>query len=68
MLIETLNVLRCPYCGGRLSLVDSLFESDARLVLEAIRGLRFARRARLRAHRKGVRIDREALKAAGFPL
>src|SRR6185295_14670506 len=25
MLIETLDVLRCPYCGGRLSLVDSLF-------------------------------------------
>jgi len=25
MLIETLDILRCPYCGGRLSLVDSLF-------------------------------------------
>ena len=25
MLIDTLEVLRCPYCGGRLSLVDSLF-------------------------------------------
>ena len=25
--------------GGELSLVDTLFESDARLVLEAIRGL-----------------------------
>ena len=25
MLIETLDVLRCPYCGGRLTLVDSLF-------------------------------------------
>ena len=25
MRIETLEVLRCPYCGGRLSLVDSLF-------------------------------------------
>ncbi len=25
MLIETLDVLRCPYCGGALSLVDSLF-------------------------------------------
>ena len=25
MRIETLDVLRCPYCGGRLSLVDSLF-------------------------------------------
>ncbi|HMB80973.1 MAG TPA: hypothetical protein VKI43_12940, partial [Vicinamibacterales bacterium] len=25
MLIETLEVLRCPYCGGRLSLVDSIF-------------------------------------------
>jgi hypothetical protein len=27
MLIETLDVLRCPYCGGRLSLVDSLFHT-----------------------------------------
>jgi uncharacterized protein YbaR (Trm112 family) len=25
MLIETLDLLRCPYCGGRLTLVDSLF-------------------------------------------
>jgi len=25
MLIDTLEVLRCPYCGGRLSLVDSLY-------------------------------------------
>jgi uncharacterized protein YbaR (Trm112 family) len=25
MLIETLDVLRCPYCGGTLALVDSLF-------------------------------------------
>ncbi len=25
MLIDTLDVLRCPYCGGRLSLVDSLY-------------------------------------------
>src|SRR5471032_3695487 len=25
MLIEALEVLRCPYCGGRLSLVDSIF-------------------------------------------
>jgi len=25
MLIEMLDVLRCPYCGGRLALVDSLF-------------------------------------------
>ena len=25
MLIETLDVLRCPYCGGSLALVDSLF-------------------------------------------
>jgi len=23
--LETLDILRCPYCGGRLSLVDSLF-------------------------------------------
>jgi uncharacterized protein YbaR (Trm112 family) len=25
MLIETLELLRCPYCGGRLGLVESLF-------------------------------------------
>jgi uncharacterized protein YbaR (Trm112 family) len=25
MRIETLELLRCPYCGGRLALVDSLF-------------------------------------------
>ena len=25
MHLLTLDVLRCPYCGGRLSLVDSLF-------------------------------------------
>ena len=25
MLIDTLDVLRCPYCGGTLALVDSLF-------------------------------------------
>src|SRR4051812_12321105 len=25
MLIDTLEVLRCPYCGGRLELVESLF-------------------------------------------
>ena len=25
MRIETLDVLRCPYCGGRLALVDALF-------------------------------------------
>ena len=25
MRIDTLDVLRCPYCGGRLALVDSLF-------------------------------------------
>ena len=29
MLIETLDVLRCPYCGGRLSLVDSLYHRSA---------------------------------------
>jgi uncharacterized protein YbaR (Trm112 family)/SAM-dependent methyltransferase len=28
MRIETLDVLRCPYCGGRLSLVESLFHRD----------------------------------------
>jgi uncharacterized protein YbaR (Trm112 family) len=25
MQLETLEILRCPYCGGRLALVDSLF-------------------------------------------
>jgi uncharacterized protein YbaR (Trm112 family) len=25
MLIDTLDVLRCPYCGGRLTLADTLF-------------------------------------------
>ncbi len=25
MQIETLDLLRCPYCGGRLALIDSLF-------------------------------------------
>ena len=25
MRLETLEILRCPYCGGRLALVDSLF-------------------------------------------
>ena len=25
MLTDTLDILRCPYCGGRLSLVDSIF-------------------------------------------
>jgi uncharacterized protein YbaR (Trm112 family) len=25
MRLETLEILRCPYCGGRLTLVDSLF-------------------------------------------
>ena len=25
MRIDTLELLRCPYCGGRLSLVESLF-------------------------------------------
>jgi uncharacterized protein YbaR (Trm112 family) len=28
MLIDTLDVLRCPYCGGRLSLVDSLYHTS----------------------------------------
>ena len=27
MHIATLDILRCPYCGGRLSLVDSLFHT-----------------------------------------
>src|SRR5438270_4779383 len=25
MRIDTLDILRCPYCGGRLELVESLF-------------------------------------------
>jgi uncharacterized protein YbaR (Trm112 family) len=29
MLIDTLDVLRCPYCGGRLSLVDSLYHQSS---------------------------------------
>jgi uncharacterized protein YbaR (Trm112 family) len=29
MLIDTLEVLRCPYCGGRLTLVESLFHRRA---------------------------------------
>jgi uncharacterized protein YbaR (Trm112 family) len=29
MRIETFEVLRCPYCGGRLSLVESLFHERA---------------------------------------
>ena len=29
MRIDTLDVLRCPYCGGRLSLVDSLYHRGA---------------------------------------
>jgi len=29
MRTETLDVLRCPYCGGRLSLVDSLYHRSA---------------------------------------
>jgi uncharacterized protein YbaR (Trm112 family) len=29
MRIDTLDVLRCPYCGGRLSLVESLFHRGA---------------------------------------
>jgi uncharacterized protein YbaR (Trm112 family) len=29
MLIDTLDVLRCPYCGGRLSLVDSLYHRSS---------------------------------------
>ena len=29
MHITTLDILRCPYCGGRLSLVDSLFHRAA---------------------------------------
>src|SRR6185503_15446033 len=26
---STLDILRCPYCGGRLSLVDSLFHRSS---------------------------------------
>jgi uncharacterized protein YbaR (Trm112 family) len=29
MLIDTLDLLRCPYCGGRLGLVDSIFHRRA---------------------------------------
>ena len=29
MRIETLELLRCPYCGGRLTLVESLFHRSA---------------------------------------
>ena len=39
MLIETLDLLRCPYCGGRLSLVDSMFHrSTATEIREGILG------------------------------
>src|SRR6186997_198910 len=30
MRVDTLELLRCPYCGGRLSLVDSLFHREDR--------------------------------------
>jgi len=29
MRTDTLDLLRCPYCGGRLSLVDGLFHEAA---------------------------------------
>src|SRR5258708_3382025 len=29
MRVETLDILRCPYCGGRLDLVTSLFHREA---------------------------------------
>jgi uncharacterized protein YbaR (Trm112 family) len=29
MLIDTLDVLRCPYCGGRLALVDSMYHRSS---------------------------------------
>ncbi|MGH9139661.1 MAG: hypothetical protein ACRD2I_00815 [Vicinamibacterales bacterium] len=39
MQIETLDVLRCPYCGGRLALVDSLFHRrDASEIHDGILG------------------------------
>ncbi len=39
MLIETLDVLRCPYCGGRLSLIDSVFHrTTADEILDGILG------------------------------
>ena len=39
MRIETLDVLRCPYCGGRLSVVESLFHRrSADEVQDAILG------------------------------
>src|SRR5205814_1193141 len=39
MRIETLEILRCPYCGGRLELVESLFHRrSADDVLDGILG------------------------------
>ena len=39
MRIETLDILRCPYCGGRLSLVTSLYHrSDGDGIQDAILG------------------------------
>src|SRR5206468_417180 len=39
MRIETLEILRCPYCGGRLELVESLFHRrSADGVLDGILG------------------------------
>jgi uncharacterized protein YbaR (Trm112 family) len=39
MRIDTLDLLRCPYCGGRLALVDSLFHrADADQIHDGILG------------------------------
>ena len=39
MRTDTLSLLRCPYCGGRLSLVDSLFHRrDAHALYDGILG------------------------------
>lgn len=39
MLIETLDVLRCPYCGGRLALVDSMYHRGSSTeILDGILG------------------------------
>ena len=39
MLTETLDLLRCPYCGGRLELVTSLFfRRDGDEIIDGILG------------------------------
>jgi len=37
--IETLDILRCPYCGGRLNLVESIFhQTDGDEIVDGILG------------------------------